>query len=332
MARPLRIQYPGAFYHVTCRGNKRQKIFLDDYDRHRFLRILRESLEIYSVVLYFYVLMDNHFHLGIQTIKANLSEFMRRFNISYTGWFNFQHATYGHLYQGRFKAILVDADNYLLELSRYIHLNPVRAGKCVSTNYKSTFEHIKRLQWSSLPGYLMKNHKINFINYDMVLGMVGGRRRYNDFLLEGLKNGVANPFKGVQHQIILGDNLFLTRVKNQYLKKGSLTEQPSYRNIIADKVDLITIIECVKKIMEISVEDILKCNGNAILRGIVSELLYRYSNMTQKEIGLYLGIDHSAVSRLRSHLKQRLIKDVNLVELYEKIVNTIKKQMSNVKI
>ena len=166
----------------------------------------------------------------------------------------------------------------------------------------------------------------------MVLSMVGGRRRYNDFLLDGLKNGIDNPFEDVQHQIILGDNLFLTRVRNKYLIKGSVTEQASYRSLIADKVELTTIIECVKKIMGISVEDILKSNGNAILRGVVSELLYRYSNMTQKEIGCFLGIDHSAVSRLRSRLKQHLIKDESLVGLYEKIVTTIKTQMSNIKI
>jgi putative transposase len=126
MARPLRISHPNAFYHVSCRGNDRGAIFRDDHDRTRFLERLRSALEIFSVRGHAYVLMSNHFHLIVETPKANLSEFMRQFNISYTGYYNRRHRRIGHLYQGRFKAIVVDADSYLLELSRYVHLNPVR--------------------------------------------------------------------------------------------------------------------------------------------------------------------------------------------------------------
>jgi REP-associated tyrosine transposase len=118
MVRPLRIDYPNAFYHVTCRGNERKNIFRDDRDREVFLEKLQGSLDIYSVRLHAYVLMDNHFHFICQTPKANLSSFMRQFNVSYTGFYNRRHRRAGHLYQGRFKAIVVEADNYLLELSR----------------------------------------------------------------------------------------------------------------------------------------------------------------------------------------------------------------------
>jgi putative transposase len=124
MARPLRILYPNAFYHITCRGNDRRVIFGDDQDRTRFLGRLRGALEICSVRAHAYILMSNHFHLIVETPKANLSEFMRQFNISYTGYYNRRRI--GHLYQGRFKAIVVDKDSYLLELSRYVHLNPTR--------------------------------------------------------------------------------------------------------------------------------------------------------------------------------------------------------------
>lgn len=136
MARPLRIQFPGAFYHVTCRGNEHRQIFRHSDDQLRFLQLLRESLETYRVILYAYVMMSNHFHLVVQTVCANLSEFMRRFNICYTRWFNYHHRTCGHLYQGRYKAYLVDADNYLLQLSRYVHLNPVR----VATRRKLAYQ------------------------------------------------------------------------------------------------------------------------------------------------------------------------------------------------
>ena len=113
-------------FHVTCRGNDRRVIFRDDHDRARFLEQLRSASEIFSVRVHAYVLMSNHFHLIVETPKANLSEFMRQFNISYTGYYNRRHRRIGHLSQGRFKAIVVDKDSYLLELSRYVHLNPIR--------------------------------------------------------------------------------------------------------------------------------------------------------------------------------------------------------------
>lgn len=126
MSRPLRIQYPDACYHVTCRGNGKQNIFLTDHDRSKFLELLTRSVGIYDVRLYAFVLMANHFHLIVKTPGANLQEFMRHFNISYTAYFNKLHQRSGHLYQGRYKSFLIDVDSYFLEVSRYIHLNPVR--------------------------------------------------------------------------------------------------------------------------------------------------------------------------------------------------------------
>lgn len=154
MARPLRISYPNAFYHVTCRGNDRRVIFRDDHDRTRFLAQLESALEIFSVRLHAYVLMSNHFHLIVETPKANLSEFMRQFNISYTSYYNRRHGRIGHLYQGRFKAIVVDKDSYLLELSRYVHLNPIRIKAKGQRSEAERIGEVSRYRWSSLSGYL----------------------------------------------------------------------------------------------------------------------------------------------------------------------------------
>src|SRR5215472_262145 len=135
MARALRILFADAHYHVTCRGNERKAIFRDDTDRSVFLDKLQTSLQIYGVRLHAYVMMNNHFHLMVETPKGNLSEFMRHFNISYTAAFNRRHHRVGHLYQGRYKAILIDKDSYLLELSRYVHVNPVRSSVIPGGNY-----------------------------------------------------------------------------------------------------------------------------------------------------------------------------------------------------
>jgi len=128
MARPLRIEYEGAFYHVTSRGNERRRIFLAKSDYNQFKRYLKGAQEKYGYHLHSYVLMSNHYHLIIETPERNLSKLMQYINGSYTNFFNRRTGRSGHLFQGRYKAILVDVDSYLLQLSRYIHLNPVRAG------------------------------------------------------------------------------------------------------------------------------------------------------------------------------------------------------------
>jgi len=250
----LRIQFPGAFYHVLCRGNKRRNIFFDDDDRHWFLRVLRESLKIYRVKLYCYVLMDNHFHLLLQTSCGNLSEFMRRFNISYTSWFNYHHNTYGHLYQGRYKAILVNADNYLLELSRYVHLNPIRKSTFLELSYHDKWAYIRQYYWSSLPGYIDAKREVTFVDYENIIDMIGGRGSYRQFLLDGLQNDIDNPFEDVQYQTILGDSGFVARVKGEYLKSGSLREQPEYREIWTNKVDPDIVINCVMTVLNVSLD------------------------------------------------------------------------------
>jgi len=128
MARPLRVQYQGAVYHITFRGDGREDIYLDDKDRILFLEILKDQLDRYHVVCYAYCLISNHYHLLIETPKSNLSLFMRQLNGIYTQSFNRCHRKVGHVFQGRYKSILVDKDKYFLEVCRYIVLNPVRAG------------------------------------------------------------------------------------------------------------------------------------------------------------------------------------------------------------
>jgi REP element-mobilizing transposase RayT len=128
MARPLRINYEGAFHHITVRGNERKKIFLSRADCEKFLCLLKENSVRYGIILHCYALMGNHYHLALETPHGRLSAFMHTINSGYTTYFNVKRKRSGHLFQGRFRSLLVDRDSYLLELSRYIHLNPVRAG------------------------------------------------------------------------------------------------------------------------------------------------------------------------------------------------------------
>ena len=126
MARALRVQYPGALYHITNRGNERKALFKDDVDRREFLKILSQSINTYGVTMHGFVLMKNHWHILAQTPLGNLGEFMRHFNITYTSHYNRRHKRVGQLYQGRYKSFLVELESYLSKVSRYIHLNPVK--------------------------------------------------------------------------------------------------------------------------------------------------------------------------------------------------------------
>ena len=142
MARVLRIKYKNALYHITSRGNERRNIFGNDHDRNFFIKTLKESLNRYHVILYSYILMSNHFYLLLETPLVNISEFMRQFNIIYTSYYNRKYKRVGHLFQGRYKSILVQKDDYLHILSRYIHLNPVRVVKIENVRLKEKEKHL----------------------------------------------------------------------------------------------------------------------------------------------------------------------------------------------
>ena len=276
MARPLRISYPNAFYHVTCRGNDRRAIFRDDHDRGRFLERLRSALEIFGVRVHAYVLMSNHFHLMVQTPGANLSEFMRQFNISYTGDYNRHHRRVGHLYQGRFKAIVVDKDSYLLELSRYVHLNPIRIKANASRPPTQRMRDISRYRWSSLPGYLDIKEKSSWITYEAVLQYVGGsRRKYAAFIEEGICQGFATPWAELRAQMVLGDPDFVKKLKHMKLK-GSPKDQPSYRMI--QSIDAEALIQRAADYFRLAETELTRKRGrHREQRALVMELLHRYS-------------------------------------------------------
>jgi putative transposase len=321
MARPLRIQYPGAFYHVTCRGNERRKIFRDDDDRHQFLTLLSESLALYQVKLYGYVLMNNHFHLLVQTLRPNLSEFMRRFN--------YHHGRCGHLYQGRYTAIVVDADTYLVELSRYIHLNPVRISNVQKLEYHAQRQYLRQYRWSTLPGYINKSQGTDYVTYDLVLAMMGGRRAYQRFVREGLKQDLEDPHEHVQYQLILGDNDFAARIKRDYLENGSRREQPMYRDLLSAELDPAVILQTISEVMAITQAELTMRQRGGMARGIAAELLYRYSGLTQQQIGQLLGgIDYGAVYQLRRRMKERRTHDTALERKYHEADHKLKKMLN----
>lgn len=306
MTRPLRILIPGGFYHVTCRGNDRRSIFKDDRDRTVFLEKLQGSLATYQVEVHAYVLMHNHFHLMVCTPKGNLSEFMRHFNISYTAAYNRRHRRVGHLYQGRYKAILVDQDSYLLELSRYVHLNPVRIGSYRGSGVVKQVRYLERYRWSSLAGYLSRGKRQFWIHYDMVLGQIGGsRKKYAEFVADGIGRGYDTPWDNVTGQVVLGQEGFIDAIKGRIAERGRQREQPTVRGFAAKAAEVV--LRAVARQFGATEEQITgKRVTNRDARAAAMEMLYRQGTMSQVEIGKALGgLDYTTVSRERKRLRER---------------------------
>lgn len=319
MTRPLRIQFPGAYYHVTCRGNERRAIYRDDADREMFLEKLRGSLANYQVELHAYVLMANHFHLMVATPKGNLSQFMRHFNISYTAAFNRRHRRVGHLYQGRYKAIVVDQDRYLLELSRYVHLNPIRLTPYRGKGVGEQIRYLARYRWSSLGGYLEVKSKQPWMHYDMVLGQVGGRqRKYAEFVREGIEGGYDTPWQSVSGQVLLGEERFVEKIKGK-VGSGSKREQPAVREFAAKSRG--AILKEVCRGLGIKEHEIKgKRSRNRDARAIAMEMLYRHGQISQAAIGKELGgLDYTTVSRERKRLRKRVEHNNRLAQALAEI-------------
>lgn len=323
MARPLRIQYEGAVYHVSCRGNERKEIFKDEEDRKAFLNLLKDSLKTYSVILYCYVLMENHFHLLLETPLANLSEFMRQFNITYTSYYNRRHKRIGHLYQGRYKSILVDKESYLVILSRYIHLNPVRTKQIEKASLTEKQRYLKSYRWSSLLGYINHAKRCSFIDYSMILDAYGGdndksRNAYWRAISNDLSRGIDIKEK-IVGQSILGSDKFINWVKEKFLGKET-REIPSMKKILSYKVKD-EIIKAICAEIEKGFDEIIKEKGT--LRQVAMELLYRAGGLKGTEIGEIMGVDYTTVSQGRKRLKEKLTKDKNLSLLIRSIENRL---------
>ena len=321
MGRPLRIEYPGAVYHVTSRGNERRNIFLGDADRRKFLRILEDYHERYGILIHCYVLMDNHYHLVAETPQANLTKLMHGINSGYTGYFNRKHARVGHLFQGRYRGILVDKDAYLLELSRYIHLNPVRA---------KLVDKPEQYAWSSYSSYIAKGKEIPWLESNWILSQFGldrntSRKRYREFVSKAVEESTESPFGELYGQVILGTAKFIEKTKD-LLKSKEVTQEIVDHNRLREHVQSEDILAAVAAAFNTEIESLTgKGGGKNTAKKVALYLIKRYTGLCNQEIGnLFGGMHYSAVTKASVRLETEMTQDKGLQSIVKEIVSNVK--------
>jgi len=273
MARPLRIELAGGVYHVTARGDRREDIYIDEQDRHDWLALLSDVCKRFNWRCHAYCQMTNHYHLLLETADPNLAQGMRQLNGVYTQRVNRRHGWVGHLFQGRYKAILVEKDSYLLELARYVVLNPVRA---------RMVNEAGEWPWSSYRDTISSHdhHRLEWLETDWLLGQFSSHRQkairaYKNFVREGV--GLGSIWSGLQSQVFLGSDEFVERMQRE-IPQGDLREVPRLqrrapRGAIRSYAD-----------------------GKSRDEGIIAA--YRSGHYSMREIGDYFGVHYATVSRV----------------------------------
>jgi REP element-mobilizing transposase RayT len=272
MARPLRIEFAGALYHVTSRGDGREDIYRGDEDRRRFLEVVGEVCERFDWVVHAYCLMDNHYHLLVETPNANLSKGMRQLNGVYTQAFNRSHRRVGHVLQGRYKAILVQKETYLLELARYIVLNPVRARMVRAA---------KDWPWSSYRATAGLGAGPGWLQTDWILSAFARRKgramqRYRAFVAEGKDQ--PSPWGQLTNQVFLGSEHFVSELQARLEAGKDLSEIPVRQRRVPAKP--------------------LEVYAARNDRDAAIAEAYASGGYSMKEIGDHFGLHYSYISRI----------------------------------
>lgn len=227
MSRPPRIGFAGAVHHVMARGDRGEEIFRDEQDRLKFLSYLAEGAERYKIKVHCYVVMENHFHLVATTTEANLSKWIHQLKTAYTVYFNRRHQLVGHLFQGRFKSTVIEAEKYLLEVSRYLHLNPVRGLKLGEGTAIERRERLRNYRWSSYRSYAGLEKMKSFLDsaaieevFESFSGVRWKAWKYRRWVEAALISGIEDPFEAVKGQQVLGEEGFYRKLKDHWNQKG----------------------------------------------------------------------------------------------------------------
>ena len=318
MARPLRIEYPGAYYHVMNRGLSRRDIFLEDEGRESFLDLLFDISRLWKVEIFAYCLMDNDYHLLLQTPKGGLSRAMRHLDGIYTQRFNRGHRRDGPLFRSRYRAILIDAEQYFLSVVRYIHQNPVMAG---------VVSDMDRYRWSSHRGYLYKSKRPVWLNTDAVLSRFGRLREYQEFMHSEMEREVVDFYKGAYQRPILGDRGFIGWVKQRLGDRARVGEEkPESRRVFGLRVEEIARVTA--RVYGKRLEELRRKRRGGGERGTVhgDVSVSDLGGHRHSEIGSVLGLEKtSSVSSACSRMKARVGTEGRITRRARKIEEELHK-------
>lgn len=301
MSRPLRIEYPNAWYHVMNRGRRAERIFSDQDDYEMFIELLQEASESWRIRVSAYCLMPNHYHLLVQTPEANLSRSMRHINGVFTQRFNRRHGFDGQLFRGRYKSILIDADSYLLQLVRYIHRNPIKAGIATLDDYK----------WSSHKGYLSIAKKWDWLNKSFVFRYLSENKmdwikKYRQFMATEEDEDVTRAIEGKRRPSVLGAKDFTDWIKEKFYELREDTEVPQIRELAPEPEE---IIAAVCDFYAVKQGELGKSKRGAFNepRDVALFLMRRMRGESLKQIGGRFGIgNYSSVSSAIERLKVKM--------------------------
>ncbi len=314
MARPLRMDYPDAFYHVLSRGNERREIFQDGADYLKFLDCLAKMVERFKLEVHAYVLMKNHFHLLLHTREANLSRAIQWLGVSYSVWFNRRHQRSGHLFQGRFKSFLIETDRYFTAMCLYIHGNPLRAGL------------VKRLsdyRWSSYQAYADKQQQVSWLTTELVLGMYGGSRRQFLRAQQMFLKERTNPLEDLRHGLCLGSQGFSEQCVERLRDEGP-DERPQVRSLLRSKDIRSLAIRILEGLGEKDPESVLRVRKHRCQnRDVAIHILYHLGVYLNKEIGEVFGVGYTAVPGAVKRGQKYLSSDGQLQKVVNKIIGDI---------
>ncbi len=305
MARPLRIEFEGALYHLTARGNRRERIFHSDSDREEFVEMLVRSLGRYDVELQAYVLLPNHFHLLARTRRANLGRWMHWLLVAYSVGFNRRHKTAGHLFQGRYKSLMVEGGDYVLGLSRYLHLNPVRGRVLGLGTPQERRDRLREYRWSSYRGYAGLSKPAPFVTEELVLGELeaatgrGGKVPYRRFVEEGLVREIEHPAEAAQWQAVLGSEVFVQAMKDRMQTQRAKRREVGALRRGTTGPSAAAVIGAVAREYGLSAERVIGGRAYGLpARSIAMWVVWELCGLTLREIGeLFAGMDYAAVAQ-----------------------------------
>jgi putative transposase len=314
MSRPLRIQFAGAVYHVMNRGGAKQPTFIDDRDYQVFLDTVAEAFRLWGIEVFSYCLMRNHYHLCLRTPKGNLSRVMRHIDGIYTQRFNRRHSRDGALFRGRYKAILVDADEYLAAVVRYIHLNAVKAGMARMP---------EEYRWTSHGYYYHGKGAPIWLNTAEVLEQIGRRKAFHEFVLSGNEESLERYYAAQRKVPILGNEEFVEQARRPGLEVARDHARYERRAVLAGPE---RVINEVLRRYGLTREAILvgQRGRENEARKVAMYLVKRCCDRTLPEIAKDFGVgSNSTVSWSCRVIEARMIKERKLRDRIEKIVASI---------